>query len=102
MLLLSLRLQAASLINFVYQHTVQRTDTLQMLAVRHNTDVPSLKRLNNIISEHSLHSRTNIFIPGQGTTSSCGMFQKADIFVGKCLVPRLLPEIAVVGRMFAV
>lgn len=57
-------LQTAALASFVRQHVVLRTDTLQMLAVRHGTDVPGLKRVNNLMTEHSLHSRSHLFIPG--------------------------------------
>jgi hypothetical protein len=63
-LLLLLCLQTASLSSFVRQHVVLRTDTLQMLAVRHGIDVPGLKRVNNLMTDHSLHSRTHLFIPG--------------------------------------
>uniref|UniRef100_A0A383VBY3 F-box domain-containing protein n=1 Tax=Tetradesmus obliquus TaxID=3088 RepID=A0A383VBY3_TETOB len=55
--------ETAALASFVRQHVVLRTDTLQMLAVRHGLDVPGLKRVNNLMTEHSLHSRTHLFIP---------------------------------------
>jgi hypothetical protein len=67
LLLLTCRLlclQTAGLSSFVRQHVVLRTDTLQMLAVRHGIDVPGLKRVNNLMTDHSLHSRTHLFIPG--------------------------------------
>lgn len=57
-------MQTASVPSFVRQHAVVRTDTLQMLAVRHGIDVPTLKRVNNLMTDHSLHSRTHLFIPG--------------------------------------
>lgn len=59
-----LPLQTAALCSFVRQHRVQRTDTLQMLAVRHGTDVNTLKRTNNMISDHSMYSRHHLYIPG--------------------------------------
>lgn len=61
-------LQTAAVTSFVREHAVQRSDTLQMLAVRHGVTVPCLKRLNNLMSDHALHSRTQLFIPG----AACG------------------------------
>jgi LysM repeat protein len=43
---------------------VQRGDSLQALAVRHGVTVPCLKRVNNLMSDHALHSRTQLYIPG--------------------------------------
>lgn len=40
-----------------------RGDTLSALALRHGTDPGTLRRLNNIISDHTLASRTEIFVP---------------------------------------
>lgn len=60
-------LQTAAVTSFVREHVVQRTDSLQMLAVRHGVTVPCLKRVNNLMSDFSLHSRTQLFIPGQTT-----------------------------------
>jgi LysM repeat protein len=48
----------------VLEHEVAGGDTLQMLAVRHGVSVPCLKRLNNLMSDHALHSRRQLFIPG--------------------------------------
>jgi hypothetical protein len=36
-----------------------------MLAVRHGVSVPCLKRLNNIMTDHSLASRSTLWIPGE-------------------------------------
>lgn len=52
--------------SFVREHVVARTDSLQMLAVRHGVSVPCLKRVNNLMSDHALHSRTQLYIPGAG------------------------------------
>jgi hypothetical protein len=41
-----------------------------MLAVRHDVAVSALKRLNNITSEHSLASRSTVYIPGAHTQHS--------------------------------
>lgn len=57
-------MQTAAVTSFVRQHQVLRTDTLQMLAVRHGVTVPCLKRVNNLMTDHALHSRTHLFIPG--------------------------------------
>lgn len=57
-------MQTAAETSFVRQHQVLRTDTLQMLAVRHGVTVPCLKRVNNLMTDHALHSRTHLFIPG--------------------------------------
>eukprot|EP00879_Flechtneria_rotunda_P004941 GHRR01005215.1.p1 GENE.GHRR01005215.1~~GHRR01005215.1.p1 ORF type:complete len:254 (+),score=72.86 GHRR01005215.1:157-918(+) len=56
-------LETATLLCFAYQHMVQHADSLQMLAVRYGTDLPMLKRVNNLMTDHSLHSRTHLFIP---------------------------------------
>lgn len=57
--------QTAAVTSFVREHVVQRADSLQMLAVRHGVTVPCLKRVNNLMSDHALHSRTSLFIPGE-------------------------------------
>lgn len=56
--------QTAAVTSFVREHVVQRADSLQMLAVRHGVSVPCLKRVNNLMSDHALHSRTQLYIPG--------------------------------------
>ena len=58
--------QAATVSNFAHKHTVQSTETLAQLAVKYGTDVPTIKRVNNMTSDHSLQSRAHIFIPGRG------------------------------------
>ncbi|KAG2494445.1 hypothetical protein HYH03_007497 [Edaphochlamys debaryana] len=56
-------MDSATLSHFVRRHPVCRTDTLPSLAVRHGCAVTAIKRLNNLISDHSLHSRTAVFLP---------------------------------------
>ena len=34
------------------------------VAVRYNSDVPCIKRANNLISDHALASRQRVFVPG--------------------------------------
>jgi hypothetical protein len=58
-------LQLSSPKGFAWQHEVQKTDTLPALAVRYMCDVTSLKRMNNMITEHSLHSRHIVYVPGK-------------------------------------
>eukprot|EP00877_Chromochloris_zofingiensis_P003472 jgi/Chrzof1/13125/Cz07g20230.t1 len=56
-------METIALASFVMLHHVQRTDTLQMLAVRYGVDVTTIKRVNNLMSDHSLHSRQHLYIP---------------------------------------
>lgn len=56
-------LETAGLSSFVVQHQVSRTDTLTMLAVRHGCSVADVKRVNQLMSEHSLHSRHCVYVP---------------------------------------
>jgi hypothetical protein len=93
--------QTAAVTSFVREHVMQRADSLQMLAVRHGVTVPCLKRVNNLMSDHALHSRTSLFIPGgtcsrQGcvaqfvaahATGSCGEGK----LQGSCIVTQFLP-----------
>ena len=53
------------LCHFVRCHTLSSSDSLSSLAVRYRTDTASLRRLNNIITDHTLASRTEIYIPGE-------------------------------------
>jgi LysM repeat protein len=57
--------QTATPSSFARWHQVQRFDTLQMLAVKYGLDLPTLKRTNNLMTDHSIHSRTHLFVPGQ-------------------------------------
>jgi LysM repeat protein len=58
-------LATADLRHFVFQHTVERHDTLAGIALRHNADPHVLRRINNVLSERTLASRTHIFVPGR-------------------------------------
>lgn len=46
------------------QRTCSSLDTLSSLAIACDTDVATLKQTNNLYSEHSLHSREHVFVPG--------------------------------------
>ncbi len=50
--------------HFVVRHVVGRGDSLARIAVKHGTTVPVVKRLNNILSDHTLMTRDAIFVPG--------------------------------------
>lgn len=54
----------ATLGSFCRQHALGHCDSLSALAVRHSASLHELKRLNLLMSEHSLHSRTHIYTPG--------------------------------------
>ena len=54
---------------FVKQRPCSSLDTVSSLAVACDTDVASLKQINNLYSEHSLHSREHVFVPGGETCS---------------------------------
>ncbi|KAG2435804.1 hypothetical protein HXX76_007000 [Chlamydomonas incerta] len=56
-------LDTATLGHFVSRHEVARGDSPTSLAVRYGVSVTAIKRLNNLISDHSLHSRTAVYIP---------------------------------------
>lgn len=49
---------------FVRKHMLQPGDTVQSVAVMHGMDVPSIKRLNNMISDSSVTCRTYLYVPG--------------------------------------
>ena len=57
--------QASSASSFVYEHQCNHLSTLSEIAVRYGTDVHSIKRANNLISESALSSRQRIFVPGE-------------------------------------
>ncbi len=69
-LLVLLRAEYATVKHFVRKHVVCKTDTLAKLAVLHQSDVTTLKRMNNMTTDHVLHSRTYVWIPGIGRTYS--------------------------------
>mmetsp|Transcript_34368 Transcript_34368/g.76316 ORF Transcript_34368/g.76316 Transcript_34368/m.76316 type:complete len:327 (+) Transcript_34368:93-1073(+) len=49
--------------SFVRRHPVVPSDSLQRIAVQHGADLTAIKRLNNIISDHSCASRRIMYIP---------------------------------------
>lgn len=54
---------AARPASFVLCHRLQPRESLAGLAVRHGTDVEALKRLNNLMSEGALGSRSLLYVP---------------------------------------
>lgn len=48
----------------MYEHQCGHADTLSAVAVRYGSDVHTIKRANNLISDSSLSSRQRIFVPG--------------------------------------
>lgn len=56
-------LEAVTLAHFVLKHPVKKGETLPMLAVKYGVDVTTLKRMNNIMTDHSLMSRIVVYIP---------------------------------------
>lgn len=53
----------ARLGRFAISHTVKRWDTVAGLAVRYQVYVIEIKRLNNMMSDHGIHSRERMLIP---------------------------------------
>jgi hypothetical protein len=51
--------------NFYFCHPVLSGESLSSIALKHQTDVSTLRRVNNIISDHTLVSRTEVFVPGK-------------------------------------
>ncbi|KAJ9524639.1 hypothetical protein QJQ45_024280, partial [Haematococcus lacustris] len=58
--------EAATEKSFVLKAPLVKGDSLAMLAVRHATDIVTLKRLNNLTSDSSLAARHYIFVPCVG------------------------------------
>lgn len=48
---------------FVLPHAVSGTDTVAGLAVRYNVQVMELRRVNNMMSDHGIYSRSRLLIP---------------------------------------
>lgn len=53
----------ANLNRFAISHVVKRWDTVAGLAVKYNVHVIEIKRLNNMISDHGIHTRKRLLIP---------------------------------------
>ncbi|KAI5084886.1 hypothetical protein GOP47_0001055 [Adiantum capillus-veneris] len=53
----------ANLSRFAISHVVQRWDTVASLAVKYEVHVIDIMRLNNMMSDHGIHSRKRLLIP---------------------------------------
>ncbi|EFN56056.1 hypothetical protein CHLNCDRAFT_52157 [Chlorella variabilis] len=49
--------------SFVLCHRLEGKETLAAVAVRHGCDVVALKRINNLLSDHAMYSRSHLFVP---------------------------------------
>ncbi|KAJ9552522.1 hypothetical protein OSB04_016567 [Centaurea solstitialis] len=52
-----------SLSRFAISHRLVRGDTVASLAVKYTVQVTDIKRLNNMMSDHGIHSRDRLLIP---------------------------------------
>ncbi|CAI9304490.1 unnamed protein product [Lactuca saligna] len=48
---------------FAISHRLVRSDTVASLAVKYSVQVMDIKRLNNMMSDHGIHSRDRLLIP---------------------------------------
>ncbi|MFS8027397.1 putative F-box domain, LysM domain, F-box-like domain superfamily, LysM domain superfamily protein [Helianthus anomalus] len=48
---------------FAISHPLARADTLASLALNYSVQVTDIKRLNNMMSDHGIHSRDRLLIP---------------------------------------
>lgn len=48
---------------FVISHALQRQDTIAGLAVKYGVQVQGIRRVNNMMSDHGIHSRERLLIP---------------------------------------
>ncbi|GJP43082.1 hypothetical protein CLOM_g2579 [Closterium sp. NIES-68] len=48
---------------FALSHPIARTDSVASLAVRFHVQAMDIRRLNNIMSDHAIHTRTRLLIP---------------------------------------
>ncbi|KAK9861469.1 hypothetical protein WJX84_006095 [Apatococcus fuscideae] len=65
----------AQLSQFVWQHPTGPSDSLMAVALRYGSDVATLRRLNNLpLSELSVQSRANIYIPVQQRSDLDGKY----------------------------
>ncbi|KAK9801923.1 hypothetical protein WJX73_005208 [Symbiochloris irregularis] len=53
----------ATLSHFAFKHDCQPRDSLTGIAVKYNVGVHELKRLNNLMTDFSLHARSHVHIP---------------------------------------
>ncbi|KAI7746478.1 hypothetical protein M8C21_003294 [Ambrosia artemisiifolia] len=52
-----------SLTRFAISHPLGRGDTVTSLALKYSVQVTDIKRLNNMMSDHGIHSRDRLLIP---------------------------------------
>lgn len=57
-----------------------RTDSFLSLAVRYGVHPTAIKRVNNMISDHSLHSRLEVYVPVASEADLAGKY----VQVGSC------------------
>ncbi|GAB4820538.1 hypothetical protein N2152v2_007584 [Parachlorella kessleri] len=55
--------------HFVWRHRVSRSDSLASIAIQFGTSIPLIKRVNNIVSDHSLATRDSLYVPVGGLDS---------------------------------
>ncbi|KAJ7547169.1 hypothetical protein O6H91_08G073300 [Diphasiastrum complanatum] len=55
--------QIQSLKVFAISHTVQRWDTVAGLAIKYQVHITDIRQLNNMMSDHGIHSRERLLIP---------------------------------------
>lgn len=53
----------ATLSKFAISHRLLRADSVASLAVKYSVQVMDIKRLNNMMSDHGIHSRERLLIP---------------------------------------
>lgn len=53
---------------FAISHRLARGDTVASLAVKYSVQVMDIKRLNNMMSDHGIHSRDRLLIPVSSPT----------------------------------
>ncbi|KAG0577743.1 hypothetical protein KC19_5G177800 [Ceratodon purpureus] len=63
-------------------HTLQRQDTMAGLAVKYGVQVPEIRRVNNMMSDHGIHSRERLLIPISHPEILAGQtcFIEVDVF----------------------
>ncbi|WVZ60189.1 hypothetical protein U9M48_010242 [Paspalum notatum var. saurae] len=55
--------RTASLGRFALSHAVRRGDTVPGVALKYSVQVTDIKRFNNMMSDHGIHSRERLLIP---------------------------------------
>lgn len=71
-------------------HKVSKSDTIAGLAVKYNTTIADIKRVNGLRSDFAMFARSTLVIPSPGATSNVGSpFKRSN----KYQPPRLLDTI---------